>query len=103
VAADFNTSRFERCLSRIEDHRDWFAWGEFPLDIRRLRIGCLERLGKVPQAIQEAEDLRKIDASTETLTAFIRLCIHFGSVPRAILAGQELLERPDSRYPLRCE
>ena len=93
LIADYNTGRYERCLKRTQDHRDWLTGGVLPLDIRRIRIGCLERLGNVRQALIEAEELQKDDASIEALVGFFRLCMKFGSTQRAIVAAQDLLDR----------
>src|SRR5260221_1945467 len=60
-----------------------------------MRVACLERLGSVREALGEAEELRREDASTETLVRFALLCTRFGDMHRAVLAGQDLLLRED--------
>lgn len=95
LVADYNTREFERCLRRIERFRDWFPSKGVPLDVKRMRIGCLERRGLVREALQEARDLVQEDASTETLVSFIRLCLKFGDIENALAGSRDLTERED--------
>ncbi len=72
-----------------------FPASQFPLDVKRLRIGCLQRSGKPRDALREAGELRRDDGSTSTLVSFTRLCAAYGDLQTAIGAASELAERSD--------
>ncbi len=95
LSADFQTGRHERCLSRIAENIAILPARKPSIDLRRLRVGCLERLGRAREALTEADALRADDASTSTLVSFVRLCLGFGDVTRGLTAARELLARPD--------
>jgi tetratricopeptide (TPR) repeat protein len=96
LVADYNTGDFERCLRRMGQFRDWLPSGGAPLDVKRMRIGCLERRGSVPEALMEARELVREDASTETLLSFIRLCLRFGDTENALAGSRDLSQREDA-------
>ena len=95
LTADFKTRAYDQCLSRIENSRKFFPASRLPLDVRRMRVGCLERSGKPRDALREADELRREDGSTPTLVSFTRLCAAYGDVQKAIGAASELAERSD--------
>src|SRR5262249_20843437 len=94
--ADFNTRDYRRCLKRLDDHREWLHEGSLPMDIRRLRVACLESLGRPREALAEAAGLRKNDASIETSVSYVRLALKFGHINGALEVGRELAERQDT-------
>lgn len=95
LMTDFQTRAYDLCLSRTEKFRDLFPGAQWPLDIKRLRIGCLERSGRPREALREAAELRREDGSTGTLVSFARLCASYGDIETATAAANELLDRTD--------
>jgi hypothetical protein len=95
LMADFETRAYDQCLSRMQKYRELFAASQLPLDVKRLRVGCLERSGKPRDALREADELRREDGSTSTLVSFTRLCVGYGDIQTAIGAASELVERSD--------
>jgi tetratricopeptide (TPR) repeat protein len=95
LLADYNTHDFDRCLRRAEQYRNWFPGNRLPLDLRRMRIDCLERRGLVSRALEDAKELLEEDASPETLVSFVSLCMRFGDTQAAVLWARQLSERED--------
>jgi hypothetical protein len=95
LMADFETRAYEQCLSRTERFKGLFPGSRWPIDVKRLRIGCLERSGRPREALMEAAELRRQDASTGTLASFARLCAGYGDMRAAIGAAVELTDRSD--------
>jgi len=93
--ADYNTRNFERCIRRTDQYRNWFPANQLPVDLRRIRVGCLERRGPVHQALDEAKSLVREDANPETIISFMRLCMRFGDVQEAIARARELVNREE--------
>jgi tetratricopeptide (TPR) repeat protein len=90
LAADFETRNYERYLARTVQYSHLFTGSRLPLDIRRGRVGCLERLGRPREAFLEAEELLRDDASADALVSFTRLCAGLGQTRQAITAAEQL-------------
>lgn len=54
----FNTGAFDACLDLLgEPYIGLWPKGRLPRELRELRIRCLDRLGRLPMAVREAEAL----------------------------------------------
>ena len=97
LMADFQIRKWDRCFSRTQEFRHWFREGRLPIDVKRLRVGCLQRLGKPKDALKEADDLLNEDTTTSTLARFAALCAGYGDIRRAEGAARDLVNREDLR------
>ena len=93
--ASYNNKQFDICLRLLDDYRNLFEGGLLPPELRILRVSCLNMLGAVPEAIQEAESLVNEEPNTDNLLALMDLYRETGNLKKlAIIARQhrELLD-----------
>ncbi len=88
----FNTEDFAQCAKILDDNHALFASRRLPSDLRRLRISCEQKLGRILQAIQHAESLASESDHIIDKTNLISLRLASGDIQGATLGIRTTLE-----------
>jgi hypothetical protein len=70
ASAAYNDGNVDLCLKLLDDYRSFFEGGDFGVDIRRMRIYCYSRQGKLKQASDEAEELIRREHAVHNLLIY---------------------------------
>jgi tetratricopeptide (TPR) repeat protein len=85
----YNAADFAGALQLLDAHRGAFPHGEFPSDMRRLRLFAQRHLGMLPTAAAEAEDLFRREPSKTHFSLLADVYFQKGDFRRlAVLARQ---------------
>lgn len=84
--------RWQHCLDLMERHRALFRDANFPPAVRRLRVVCLRRLGRLLEAEQEMLDVTSESGLPSDRFQLFHLQLSTGRVAEAISTARSLLE-----------
>ncbi len=91
----YNAGDPPAALELLETHRGLFPHGELPNDMRRLRLLAQRRMGMLPAAATEAEDLFRQQPSQEHFLLLADVCFQMGD-----LHAVSALARSHEQFPL---
>ena len=95
--AAWQSNKPELCLKILNDNAYMFLHGTLPIELHRLKIYCQSRLGLLPQALAEAEELFNRDSSTENLLALMEMQFRKGDLKGLTNSANELCNRSDAK------
>jgi len=95
AVATFNDERPSQALRLLDEHRDDFAHGRLPDDLRLLRALCLQGEGRLPEAIVEAAALWLEESRLEHGLTLAQLHLERGDLASVTRLGGELVRRTD--------
>lgn len=95
VAALYYLKRFEQCLALLDINRGVFFRGQYPEDLRRARIECLDTLGAIPGAYAEAEALVQDAPTTGNLLVLAQENLRKADLKGLTLVGSRIIQQPD--------
>jgi len=95
VAAMYYLGQFEQCLQVLDKNRELFLRGQYPNDLRRVRIECLDTLGAIPSAYVEAEALVQDAPTTENLLVLAQENLRKADLKGLTLVGSRIIQQPD--------
>lgn len=93
--AFFNTNEFESCLQLIDDHRDLYAQGRIPAQLRRLRVLCQTAAGDVPKAIEDSEALAREEPTASNLFELAQIYFRVGNLSALVSISRDLRDKSD--------
>jgi len=95
VAVD--AQRYDVCLKLLDDWVSLAPAKKLPSEMRRLRAFSLAKIGKLPDAVSQWENIVQDERSTGNLFNLVNACFANGDVRRGVIHARDLLGRNDIR------
>lgn len=90
--------RWREAQETLDRSEGRFPDEKLPPYLRRIRVEAQSRLGAVPDAIREAQEVVAEDPSTPNLLLLARLRSQIGDMPAVATVARELVKRDDVRF-----
>ena len=90
-----NNEQFDICLRLLDDHKNLFEGGLLPLELRKLRVSCLNMLGAFPEAIKEMESVINEEPSAKNFLILMDLYSKTGDLKKLAILARQYKESPD--------
>ena len=97
--ARWATRRPRACLELLDTHLSVFPRRKLPEDLQRLRVHCLQNLGYLNDAIENARLIAQVEGTTEAFLDLLEAQIDHGDLPGVEATGRLILSAEDASQP----
>ncbi len=95
AVAMWHRQAFQECLALLDEYWGLLSSHEPPVRLCWIRIQCLRRLGHVPTAVREAEDLYRREPSVQYGVSLFDQYVEWGDLKQAAVLARNMLSRQD--------
>ncbi len=93
--AAYRANEYDPCLTLLDAHRGFFAHGQLPAHIGRIRIACQVAMGIVSEAVLAAEELARDEPTAANVAQLLQIYYDKGDLPSLSIAARRLERHPD--------
>ena len=99
VIGTYHAGRYEFCLALLEGKEKYFPQGRLPEQLNDLKVSCYTALGRVGNAVAEAEKFSGSEPSTAKLFQLLNLYVASFKLDQAVAVAGKLEDKKDLSAP----